>query len=170
MSFIGYTINDFYYDICKFHDAADEKMPLEPKMLPVDELGAHKRYATEIEHLSKDIKHYTSTISDNLLLKRVSWMLEEIAELLRAKTIEDQVDALTDLMVFAIGTFTYMGLEPERFMQIVMAANMGKIGENGKVLRNEQGKIVKPDDWAEKFAPEPLIKAEIERQIAEAKE
>jgi len=167
---MSYTINDFYYDICKFHDAADEKMPLEPTMLPTDEVGAHKRYAAEVAYLSNNIKQYTSTISDNLLLKRVSWMLEEIAELLRAETIEDQTDALTDLMVFTVGTFTYMGLEPEKFMQIVMRANMGKIGDNGKVLRNEQGKIVKPDDWQEKYAPEPLIKAEIERQRKAAEE
>lgn len=159
---MSYSINDFYYDICKFHDAADEPMPAVPTMLPVDSEAEYTANAIEI--LSHNIKRYTANESDNLLLKRVSWMLEEIAELLRAKTIEDQVDALTDLMVFTVGTFTYMGLEPEKFMKIVMAANMSKIGENGKVLRNAQGKIIKPDDWQEKYAPEPLIAAEIERQ------
>ncbi|MCM3632876.1 hypothetical protein [Paenibacillus camelliae] len=165
---MSYSINDFYYDICKFHDAADEPMPVMPTMLPVDNEAKNASFLAD--NLSKALKIYTSSDNDNLMLKRVSWMLEEIAELLRAETIEDQVDALTDLMVFTVGTFTYMGLEPEQFPRVVMAANMGKIGENGKVLRNAQGKIVKPDDWKEKYAPEPLIATEIERQRKAAEE
>lgn len=162
---MDYTINDFHYDICKFHDAADEPMPAVPTILPVD--SEAKFVAKDIEIISQTLKRYTANESDNLLLKRVSWMLEEIVELLRAETIENQIDALTDLMVFTLGTFTYMGLEPEKFLQIVTQANMGKIGDSGKVLRNEQGKIIKPDGWHEKYAPEPLIKAEIERQREE---
>lgn len=154
--------------IKEFHTACDEEMPQVPTMLEVD--SAAKFFAVEIENTSNRLKDYTSNISDNLLLKRVSWMLEEIAELLRADTIEGQVDALVDLTVFTKGTYTYMGLVPEPFEDIVMDANMGKVGEGGKVLKNEQGKIIKPDDWKEKHAPEPKIIAEIERQRVEVGE
>lgn len=79
-------------------------------------------------------------------------------------TIEDQVDALIDLLYFTIGTFTIMGVKPESIFDIVHAANMGKVID-GNVTRNEQGKILKPEGWKEMFAPEPLIVAEVERQL-----
>lgn len=154
--------------IKEFHTACDEVMPQVPTMLPVDSEATY--IGKDIELLSQDIKRYTANESDNLLLKRVSWMLEEIAELLRADTIEGQVDALVDLTVFTKGTYTYMGLIPEPFEDIVMDANMGKVGEDGKVLKNEQGKIVKPDGWHEQYAPEPKIAVEIERQRFESDE
>ncbi|URN94508.1 MAG: HAD family hydrolase [Candidatus Pristimantibacillus lignocellulolyticus] len=152
--------------IKEFHIACDEVMPQVPTMLEVDPEAVY--IAKDIELMSQGIKRYTANESDNLLLKRVSWMLEEIAELLRADSIEGQVDALVDLTVFTKGTYTYMGLTPEPFEDIVMQANMGKVGENGKVLKNEQGKIIKPDGWHEQYAPEPKIAAEIERQRVEA--
>jgi predicted HAD superfamily Cof-like phosphohydrolase len=38
-------------------------------------------------------------------------------------------------------------------------------GEDGKPrFREGDGKIVKPPHWEENFAPEPKLKAEIERQ------
>ncbi len=57
-------------------------------------------------------------------------------------TIEDQTDALIDLIYFAVGTFVLMGVEPERIFDIVHA---GKVGSDSKVTKNEQGKILKPD-------------------------
>ncbi|GAE09592.1 transcriptional regulator [Paenibacillus sp. JCM 10914] len=101
------------------------------------------------------------------VVKRSSWMLEELIEFMEAETLEDQVDALTDLIYFAIGTFTLMGVKPEPFFNIVHAANMGKLHEDGKPRFNEQGKIVKPEGWAEKYAPEPKIVQELMRQSDE---
>jgi predicted HAD superfamily Cof-like phosphohydrolase len=45
-----------------------------------------------------------------------------------------------------------------------MAANMAKLGPDGKPIYDEQGKIRKPANWQELHAPEAKIKAEIERQ------
>jgi predicted HAD superfamily Cof-like phosphohydrolase len=102
------------------------------------------------------------------VVKRASWMLEELIEFMDANDIEAQVDALTDLIYFAIGTFTLMGVKPESLFNIVHAANMGKLHEDGKPRFDEQGKIVKPAGWEASYAPEPKIMKEVKRQIEEA--
>ncbi|MET3508280.1 hypothetical protein [Halalkalibacter oceani] len=96
--------------------------------------------------------------------KRNSWMLEECSELLEADTLEDQVDAAIDKLYFAIGDLVELGVRPYNIFKIVNEANMGKL-HNGKPVYKEDGKVKKPDNWEELYAPEPKIKAEIERQL-----
>lgn len=59
-----------------------------------------------------------------------------------------------------------MGVDPEQIFEIVHRANMGKIFPDGKAhFDPETHKILKPDDWEEKFAPEPAIQKELNRQM-----
>ena len=52
-----------------------------------------------------------------------------------------------------------MGVDPEEVFEIVHRANMGKIFPDGKAHFDPvTHKILKPDDWEEKYAPEPAIK------------
>ena len=77
-----------------------------------------------------------------------------------------QVDALIDTLYFTYGSFVLMGVDPERLFTIVHQANMGKIFPDGKAHFDPvTHKILKPDDWEEKYAPEPAIKEELGRQI-----
>lgn len=72
-------------------------------------------------------------------------------------------DAFTDINVFTSGTFTIMGVEPQQHFDIVMDANMAKLGPDGKpIYREGDGKIMKPEGWE---APEPKLAAEIKRQM-----
>lgn len=76
-----------------------------------------------------------------------------------------QVDALIDLLYFTYGSFALMGVDPQPIFNIVHQANMGKIFPDGKPHFDPvTHKILKPADWEEKYAPEPAIKAELERQ------
>lgn len=84
-------------------------------------------------------------------------------------SIEDvlvsQMDALTDIEYFNQGSFVVAGVEPFNLFKIVQEANMGKLWEDGKPrFREGDGKIVKPPQWEENFAPEGRLKVEIERQ------
>ncbi|MGT2832357.1 Cof-type HAD-IIB family hydrolase [Streptococcus halotolerans] len=77
-----------------------------------------------------------------------------------------EVDALTDLLYFTYGSFVLMGVDPKPFFDIVHEANMGKIFPDGKAHYDSRThKILKPDGWEKKFAPEPAIKKELDRQI-----
>ena len=82
-----------------------------------------------------------------------------------------QVDALVDLLYFTYGSFALMGVDPEPIFQIVHKANMGKIFPDGKAhFHPVTHKILKPDDWEEKFAPEPAIRKELLAQLRARKE
>lgn len=94
---------------------------------------------------------------------RYKWTLEELNELVDAKTIYDQADALTDALYFILGGFAMMGIEPFNLLEIVHNANMSKLWEDGKPRYKEDGKVKKPEGWV---APEPLLQKEIERQLS----
>jgi predicted HAD superfamily Cof-like phosphohydrolase len=74
-----------------------------------------------------------------------------------------QSDALVDATYFLLGSFVEIGVNPQPLLDIVQNANMAKLGADGKpIIRESDGKIMKPEGWE---APEPKLKAEIERQI-----
>ena len=97
--------------------------------------------------------------------------LDEAANKVRSKhpaeiSLVGQVDALIDTLYLTYGSFVLMGVDPEEVFEIVHRANMGKIFPDGQAHFDEvTHKILKPDDWEEKYAPEPAIQKELERQI-----
>ena len=89
-----------------------------------------------------------------------------------AKTsLTGQVDALVDVLYLTYGSFALMGVDPEKVFDIVHDANMGKIFPDGKAHYDPvTHKILKPDGWEEKYAPEPAIRKELARQLDSYKE
>ena len=83
----------------------------------------------------------------------------------------EQADALADMLYFTYGSFVLMGVDPKPLFDTVHEANMGKIFPDGKAHFDPVShKILKPADWESKFAPEPAIKRELDRQIRRAKQ
>ena len=75
---------------------------------------------------------------------------EEVNELRQAVKFNDQVeqlDALIDILVVTIGAIHSAGFNAEGAWKEVMATNFAKIGEDGKVRRREDGKVLKPVGW-----------------------
>lgn len=106
-------------------------------------------------------------LSAERIKARNSWMLEECEELLAALTLEDQVDAAIDKLYFALGDLVELGVKPHSLLRIVQNANMGKLHNiDGQLVPvyKADGKVKKPDDWEQKFAPEQKLAAEILRQ------
>ena len=80
----------------------------------------------------------------------VSLIEEEANELAEAITAHDQVetlDALIDILVVTIGAIHSMGSDAEGAWKEVMNTNFAKIGEDGKVRKREDGKVLKPQGW-----------------------
>lgn len=102
--------------------------------------------------------------------------LDKAAEKVKSKPLTSsnlvgQVDALADLLYFTYASFTLMGVDPKPIFDSVHEANMGKIFPDGKPRFDPvTHKVVKPDDWEERFAPEPAIKRELDRQIRKAQQ
>lgn len=73
---------------------------------------------------------------------------EEVQELEDATCQEEQLDALTDILVVTIGAIHSMGADGEGAWQEVMRTNFAKIDElTGKVRKREDGKVLKPEGW-----------------------
>ena len=76
---------------------------------------------------------------------------EEFNELDQAKTFNDhteQLDALVDIIVVAIGAIISMGVDPQKAWNEVIATNIAKIdSKTGKIKKRADGKILKPEGW-----------------------
>jgi len=76
---------------------------------------------------------------------------EEVAELADAVANNDrveQLDALIDIMVVTAGALHSMGVDAPGAWKEVMRSNFAKVDQRtGKVVRREDGKILKPTNW-----------------------
>lgn len=166
-------MNKQYEMVREFHKAFNQEMPVKPAFLSNTseaELGYSAplvNYAAELKAICKQMKE-ASNVVGGMVMKRASWMLEELVEFMEADTLDQQVDAMADELYFTIGTLTLMGVKPEEIFTIVHESNMGKLHEDGKPRFDDQGKIIKPEGWAERYAPEPRIVEELARQTAAA--
>ncbi|MCO0816456.1 Cof-type HAD-IIB family hydrolase [Lactococcus lactis] len=80
-------------------------------------------------------------------------------------SLTGQVDAMIDLLYFTYGSLVLSGIDPYEIFNAVHRANMGKIFPDGRPHFDPiTHKVLKPEDWEEKFAPEGKIKKELERQ------
>ena len=80
----------------------------------------------------------------------VDLIKEEHDELVVAINNSDRVetlDALVDILVVTIGAIHSMGADAEGAWREVMSTNFAKIGEDGKVRKREDGKVLKPLGW-----------------------
>lgn len=72
----------------------------------------------------------------------------ELQEALANKDAVETLDALTDILVVTIGAMNSMGADGEGAWREVMATNFAKIDRRtGKVLRRDDGKVLKPEGW-----------------------
>ena len=83
--------------------------------------------------------------------KRAKWMTEEIDEFVEATDLSEQVDAMIDLIYFALGTLVEIGVKAEEVFNVVHEANMSKLGKDGKPIFNTEGKTIKPEGWVDPY-------------------
>jgi len=75
-------------------------------------------------------------------------IVEEIQELNSAKDLEEELDALIDILVVTVGAIHSMGADGAGAWKAVMNTNFAKIDkETGKVRKREDGKVLKPIGW-----------------------
>lgn len=157
-----------------FHQVMDGKTREMPRVYSLKDAGHRADFKLEelVEFLyassQGDQAAFDQAISDlrAALDKAVTKVNQKPAP---SSPLVGQVDALTDLLYFTYGSFVLMGVAPKPFFDTVHAANMGKIWPDGKAHFDPvTHKILKPHDWEERFAPEPAIKKELDRQMRKA--
>ena len=165
-----FVSRDYHFNKVKtFHHMMDERTQEEPKAWDIE--GATHRAGFKIEELVEFVRAASSSeeeFQESLasLHKAVNKAAEKVVAKTPAKQdLVGQVDALIDSLYFTYGSFVLMGVDPERIFDIVHQANMGKIFPDGKAHFDPlTHKILKPDDWEEKYAPEAAIEKELQRQ------
>lgn len=74
--------------------------------------------------------------------------------------LTELADWLGDLQIYCASELTKFGLDNDIVLGIIMDSNMSKLGEDGKPITDERGKVMKgPGYWK----PEPILKTYIER-------
>ena len=103
----------------------------------------HKKYDLEYKeplsrHLTPEEKEF-----------RARCLLEEVQEYIAAKTLEEEVDAIIDIVYFALGTSYRHGFSFYDGWKAVHKANMSKVRAEKKEdsKRNFELDVVKPHDW-----------------------
>jgi predicted HAD superfamily Cof-like phosphohydrolase len=80
---------------------------------------------------------------------RSLFLMEELYEFTIAQTPEDQIDALVDIVVVAMGTAHMQGFDWSKHWKEVMDANMRKVRATDpkQSKRGTSLDIVKPEGW-----------------------
>ena len=98
---------------------------------------------------------------------RAKWMQEELDEFCTADSIYSQADALTDLLYYLMGAFVEMGIEPSCLFRVVHSANMRKLQNQSAVIKDADGKVLKPEMWEH---PDSEIEHVINRHVISEEE
>ena len=75
--------------------------------------------------------------------------LEELKVAISNKDIKEVADALTDILYVTYGAGHAFGINLDKCFEEVQNSNMSKLGEDGKPLYNDKGKVMKGPNYFE---------------------
>ena len=74
--------------------------------------------------------------------------LNELKEAIDTKNLKEVADALTDILYVTYGAGCAYGINLDKCFKEVQRANMSKLGEDGKPIYNEKGKVMKGPNYS----------------------
>ena len=98
----------------------------------------------------QEVKNKPSFSTEKIKQLRISLIQEELDELKEAMTNNDLLevaDALTDLLYVTYGAGHAFGIDLDKCFDEVQNSNMSKLGEDGKPIYNELGKVMKGPNY-----------------------
>ena len=101
---------------------------------------------TFMETFGQEVKTKPSFSTDkinNLRYDLIKEELEELKEAMENKDLLEVADALTDILYVTYGAGHAFGIDLDRCFEEVQNSNMSKLGEDGKPIYNESGKVMK---------------------------
>ena len=111
----------------------------------------------------EDVKKFMKTFAQVVITKpqfpeekvmrlRYDLIKEELDELKKAmeeKDLKEIADALTDILYVTYGAGCAYGIDLDKCFKEVQRANMSKLGNDGKPIYNEKGKVMKGPNYSE---------------------
>ncbi len=73
--------------------------------------------------------------------------LDELKVALDQKNLKEVADALTDILYVTYGAGHAFGIDLDKCFNEVQQSNMSKLGEDGKPIYNEHGKVMKGPNY-----------------------
>lgn len=112
----------------------------------------HDRVKQFMTTFGQEVKESPEFPSDEVAELRIKLIAEELQELVDAindKDIVEVADALTDILYVTYGAGHSFGIDLDRCFNEVQRSNMSKLGEDGKPIYREDGKIMKGPNYSE---------------------
>ena len=101
---------------------------------------------TFMKTFGQEVKTKPSFSSDKINTLRYDLIKEELEELkiaMENKDLLEVADALTDILYVTYGAGHAFGIDLDKCFEEVQNSNMSKLGEDGKPIYNESGKVMK---------------------------
>ena len=98
----------------------------------------------------QEVKVMPSFSSDKLNKLRIDLIEEEVEELKEAinrRDLKETIDALTDILYVTYGAGHAFGVNLDQCFEEVQSSNMSKLGNDGKPIYNENGKVMKGPNY-----------------------
>ncbi|MDC0616061.1 nucleoside triphosphate pyrophosphohydrolase family protein [Candidatus Pelagibacter sp.] len=105
-----------------------------------------EKVKTFMKTFGQEVKTKPSLSTDKINKLRYDLIKEELDELkvaLENKDFLEVVDALTDILYVTYGAGHAFGIDLDRCFKEVQNSNMSKLGDDGKPIYNEMGKVMK---------------------------
>ena len=102
-----------------------------------------KTYGQEV----KDKAGFSDAKTNKLRIDLIKEELEELTEAMQDENLLEVADALTDILYVTYGAGHAFGIDLDKCFEEVQNSNMSKLGEDGKPIYNEDGKVMKGPNY-----------------------
>ena len=139
-----------------------------PNLVRMKQLRNVKRMETNFDRVENFMRVFNQEVKDEVgwpdaetMELRIDLIEEELGELkdgilLGDGTLVDVADALTDLLYVVYGAGHSFGINLDKCFEEVHNSNMSKLGNDGKPIYREDGKILKGENFREPNLKEVL--------------
>ena len=109
-----------------------------------------KKVALFMNSFGQEVKTKASLSSEKINNLRINLIKEELEELsiaIKQKNIIEVADALTDILYVTYGAGHAFGIDLDKCFDEVQRSNMSKLNADGKPIYNENGKVMKGQNY-----------------------
>ena len=103
-----------------------------------------------MQTFGQEVRTKASFPNEEITSLRTNLIKEELSELEEAiekRDIKEVADALTDILYVTYGAGHSFGIDLDKCFQEVQNTTMSKLGQDGKPIKNEYGKVIKGPNY-----------------------
>tara|TARA_B100000963_G_scaffold249869_1_gene218857 strand:- start:1953 stop:2324 length:372 start_codon:yes stop_codon:yes gene_type:complete len=106
-----------------------------------------KKFMLTFNQEVKDKANFPDEKIQNLRVSLIEEEFKELKKAIKDKDLKEVADALTDILYVTYGAGHAFGIDLDKCFNEVQQSNMSKLGDDGKPIYNEQGKVLKGPNY-----------------------